>query len=932
MLTEDMNTSLGPTWNDFFAEFDSRNRRLCSELEASWRNLESLIQSQIKNFNLGGWSRPEQGRLSSLAELLDGPGQAFLVEPMDFLRRLRPQARALSAIESYESGIEDLLRLLPETVTVSGAELVAMAGSQGGRSWRSLFLRFGSKPRRFRLRTVARNCLLKESLRRAKLEGNYLLLLARISLALLLPWQLVRHETFRALGGKEPDIRDMEKRRQSWLEMATKLTSRMAGVLGSYQSWKETVAGHIAGLLLRGEPNAFQRRTARLKERRQRYLSYWCRQQRAVNSLIELEFSLGGLIPGTLGISNDSLESLGAEHDQVIAGLDKVSEWLQDWQKGTAHRPFPEPEARLLSAEDRTAEWVRKTSAIARTNLPFLLESLEPRSALPGLRPPWRQLEVEKCFQKALERVGRARCLAGFKEAESGHSAVIREIERAREVVAFSMDAARAGDEEGVRVAADGIANALSLVSYHRQAAVDPRPLAEQRLTEALSGTFIECHLGLEQGRLGLLTHLARQTGTQIIRAVWRLALSWISVALRWLRDLVTRYYGKLLVKIGWSAPSAGAPEPVIRRVYLGEVLSLQTVARELPPIYRRLFRLDPVEDPRFLVGREAEMSALSVARRFWETGRAVSIIVIGARGSGKTSLLNCAVRGVLSDLQVVSGQFHERTRSADEMHAFLAFLLGAKSADLAGALTSKKRVILLEEVERTFIRTIGGFNGLRRLLELVSQTSRSTMWILSVNETAYRYLDRVVEMGQSFSHRINAMAVLPEHLRKAILLRHNLSGLRLQFASSPAARSRTQRSRQMLGLEKGPEQVFFDSLYRQSGGIFRSAFELWQQSVDRVEGGVLYMKDPREPSYESMVAGLTLQDSFTLHAILQHGGLTPEEHSQVFACAIDQSLAMLERLMAWEIVEPDPRNPGIRVRPEAGRLVREVLHRQNLL
>ncbi len=927
-----MNTSLDQIWGDFVAEFDSRNRRLCSELEAAWRDLESLIQSQTRDFNLGGWRRPERSRLSALAELLDGPGQAFLIDPVDSLRRLRPQARALSAIENYESGIEDLLRLLPETLMVSGAELVAMVGSQGGRSWRSLFLRFGRKPRQFPLRAAVRNGLLKESLRRANLDGNYLLLLARISLALLSPWQLVRDATFCTLGGEEPDIRDLEKRRQSWLHRATTLTSRMAGVLGSYQSRKGTVAGHIAGFLLQGEASAFQRRTARMQERWQRYFSYWSRQQRAVNSLIELEFSLGRLIPGTLRISSDSLESLGTEHDQVIAALDNVGKWLQDWQKGTAHRPFPEPETRLLSAEDRTDEWVRRISAIAGANLPLLLESLEPRSALPGLRHPWRQLEVEKSFLKALERVGRARCLAGLREAESGHSAVIREIERAREVVAFSVDAARAGDEEGLRVAADGIANALSLVSYHRQAAVDVHSPVEQRLTEALSATFFECHLALEQGRLGLLTHLAHQTGIQIIRAGWDLALAGIRAASRWLWDLVSRGYARLMVKIGWSAPSVGAPEPVVKHAYLGEMLNLQAATRELPPIYRRLFQLEPVEDPRFLVGREAEMNALAAARQFWEAGRAVSIIIIGARGSGKTSLLNCAVRGILSDLPVVSGQFRERIRSADEMHSFLASLLEIEPTGVAGALTSKKQVILLEEVERTFIRNIGGFNGLRRLLELISQTSRSTMWILSVNETAYRFLDRVVGMGQSFSHRINAMAVLPEHLRKAILLRHNLSGLRLQFTSPLSAASRTRRSRQMLGLEKDPEQAFFDSLYRQSEGIFRSAFELWQQSVDRVEGGVLYMQEPMEPRYQSMVAGLTLQDSFTLHAILQHGGLTPEEHSKVFACDVNESLSVLERLRAWEILEPDPRSPGMRVCPEAGRLVREVLHHQNLL
>lgn len=38
-----------------------------------------------------------------------------------------------------------------------------------------------------------------------------------------------------------------------------------------------------------------------------------------------------------------------------------------------------------------------------------------------------------------------------------------------------------------------------------------------------------------------------------------------------------------------------------------------------------------------------------------------------------------------------------------------------------------------------------------------------------------------------------------------------------------------------------------------------------------------------------------------------------------------------LEKLQALEILEPDPGCPGFRVRPQAGRFVRDTLHRSNL-
>jgi hypothetical protein len=68
------------------------------------------------------------------------------------------------------------------------------------------------------------------------------------------------------------------------------------------------------------------------------------------------------------------------------------------------------------------------------------------------------------------------------------------------------------------------------------------------------------------------------------------------------------------------------------------------------------------------------------------------------------------------------------------------------------------------------------------------------------------------------------------------------------------------------------------------------------------------------------------------LKAILEHGSLTAEEITLVLATDPQDSLRRLKRLNMLEILEPEPAGPGSRVRPEAGRLVRETLSRRNLL
>jgi hypothetical protein len=370
----------------------------------------------------------------------------------------------------------------------------------------------------------------------------------------------------------------------------------------------------------------------------------------------------------------------------------------------------------------------------------------------------------------------------------------------------------------------------------------------------------------------------------------------------------------------------------VQRRASL-EVDDRTEVYQQLPMIYRRLFRLEPVQDPRFLVGREAEMAALTEARERWRTGKAVSALLVGERGSGKSSLLNCASAQVFSGSEPVRAAFRERILDAAQMDAFLRQTLNlGEGEDLEESLQRERRVILIEEVERTFLRRVDGFEGVRRLLSLVSDSCRTTLWVLCLNQLAFKFLDAAIGMEQVFSHRINAMSVEPQNLRTAILLRHNLSGLRLRFARPPSRHPLLERVRRPLGLDRHARDAFFDALYQQSEGVFRSAFELWHRNIDSAHGGVLRMRFPDLADGDPLIAGLDRQDLFTLQAVLQHGSLTAAEFVQVFCVADSVARERIDALVDRGILEREPGAPGWRVRSEAGYLVRKALDRQNLL
>jgi hypothetical protein len=349
--------------------------------------------------------------------------------------------------------------------------------------------------------------------------------------------------------------------------------------------------------------------------------------------------------------------------------------------------------------------------------------------------------------------------------------------------------------------------------------------------------------------------------------------------------------------------------------------------------LYQRLFTLSPVKDPRFLVGRAKEMAGLSALLGRWREGQPVSGLIVGARGSGKTSLLNCAAAGVFGGEQIVQGALGNRLTEPGDVHGFLRGLLGLEpGADLTRALTGERRVILLEEFERCFLRAVGAFRALTEFLRLIQGTARTTLWIVVTNDAAFRYLDAVVQLEQRFSHRINAMAVEPQALMAAILQRHHVSALRLQFAPPPTRQPKVQTVRRSLGLERNAEETFFDALYKQSEGIFRSGIELWLDSIERVEGGVVHLRQPLDPDYRPLEAELTGMDLHVLKAILQHGSLTAENLALILSGSPGEHSLRLDRLQDLEILEPDPAWPGHRIRPQAGRFVRHTLAAHNLL
>jgi hypothetical protein len=928
-----MPESVSELWQEFRARFHLAGQRLAAEVVAAGNDacllidrLRNQLTSQSPEF-LGA------GKTEALDALFGVIEHRLFAEPRDAFMKLRPLQRTLSAIERHRWEMNDLASRLPSSIMVSGTELVEILGPDVRGGWRKAWRSRRKHPRRLKLREIVLAHVQRQSARRARIDGLLELALAQAGLHLVAAWQACRRHRLVELSTGHPDEAALAEERRWWAKTAGALKKRIQRLVSEYQEWPEISPVLLGEAVLRCAPELSGPHQAKLDEHWQSCLSYWHRQARATLAVIELERQLSLVARDAIREVRQSLESLRSEHEGVIGELDAAIAYLQSGVEQGRSGALPQPVTNLLSADQRAHHWADRLSSQVQARIPAFVEAVKPRRPLPGWRKPWRQLHPQQALLDALNHGGIEAARDGFRDCEAEHIAVIRDIEQARQVVNFALGAGLAEGESAENLPREATANALALLQHRKEILIDAEPAAEAGVCRAQVLTFLQAHIALESGRLGLLALLTRQGAPRAIEGLGEAALGSVRAASRSLREIVGRIRRWVFWKLGLEMPVARGLEPVIERAQLSAVLETQLESRGLPALYQRLFRLAPVDDQRFLVGRETEMNGLRRAYSHWRAGGNVAVLVVGARGSGKTSLLNCAECEVFRDAPVLRGQFCERIRNSGQMAEFLRELFSLPAGDdVAAALNSSRQVAVIEEFERTFLRRMNGFDALRDFLRLIAATSGSTLWVLSMNQTSFHYLDAAQGLGRNFSHCINAMSVSQSNITEAILQRHTLSGLRLRFAATPAGNHRIALLRRFFGLERTPQQRFFDALYRQSEGIFRSAFELWLGSIDRIEGGVVRMLQPLDPNYSELEAELKPDDSFTLQVILQHGSLTAEELAEVFRIGLQEARSRLERLLALEILESEPSCPGLRVRPQAGRFVRAALARQNLL
>ncbi|MEP6590636.1 MAG: ATP-binding protein [Gemmatimonadota bacterium] len=915
--------ALAREWGRLTTGAATLHEALQRELDAAWDDAVTVLTAQAESIaalaDSLGTITP-----SDYPDIRNNASQVILRDVLDRWDRRRPLERAQLACEAYHRDSAELVRRLAGSIEASGSDVLAVLDSPAGSGPARWLLRRRTTPQAIPIAAVATAAFVAVEAEQLDIQSRYLVLLAEAGLVLRNQWDATRTNLDAAVGraGIAPSVGNPDL-----TELMAPLEAEVRVLRTELSASFELLLLHAADRLVATAAWHSVPRPRTSDRQRLRRVEHWGAQLGALDHEFRFERRQDDFERQLLGIGTEVMTSLESERAGLLTEMDDLIRGLEGRLAGS-RQELPDGAPIVVPRASRSAELMGRVTA-AVEGLPAEVGLIRRLKATPVHGAQLRRIEPARMAGTAFSRVAQPAFDALFARVQASHLRLLQVIDRAHQVVEFA--AVGEGTSDDASVNREALGNARALLVTDREATEAALPMERDEVGTTLATTFGENRLLLSRGRLGALAHLGRLG----IRHGSARALA---AALPTLRDGGRRtgraagsLWHRLLVAIQWVPASHGNRLDVVRRPSLPQEFILDPREKPLPAIYRRLFRVEAVSDPRFLVGREREMRALAEARAFWEAGRPVATLIIGERGSGKTSLINCALAGPLAGLPLVRGEFNRRIATASGVRSFLAELVGGSAEDLEATLRADRRVIVLEETERIFLREMGGFDGVGELQRLIAATSATTLWMVVANKAAFRFLDAAVNFGASFSHRIDAASASPEAIRDAILVRHHLSGLRLRFTPPPADRGLLGRLRRRVRGQGDPEQLFFAGLARESAGVFRTAFELWLGQIASVEGSALVLKPMTSPDIDAVIEQLDADDLFTFVAIKQHGSLTPEEHAAVFRRTPTASRAELDDLLVREIIESEPGRPGFRIRPGALRVVREALHRRNL-
>ena len=175
-----------------------------------------------------------------------------------------------------------------------------------------------------------------------------------------------------------------------------------------------------------------------------------------------------------------------------------------------------------------------------------------------------------------------------------------------------------------------------------------------------------------------------------------------------------------------------------------------------IPQEYLQRFGYHPIENVEQLYGRDLELDLLKKAYDNWKISKNI-LLVIGEQGTGVSSLINSSC-SLYPHAKIINESVEIATTNGLVRELCKALNIEEECKTLNDVKTKieKEDVVVIENLERTFLRTIDGFNKLDDLLLFMHETKHLIYWICTINRYSHYYLNQVKSINANFLSQIS--------------------------------------------------------------------------------------------------------------------------------------------------------------------------------
>ena len=643
-------------------------------------------------------------------------------------------------------------------------------------------------------------------------------------------------------------------------------------------------------------------------------------------------------------------ERLSAE-GEVLAPMLEAERQRTDTALARIQGTLPEPDGLFQALTAAVEEAIDGLDAV-RERMPATLALHDIPRPGDALRRPAgdpRSVHLREAFLQAFDMLRRERMRAAPSAIREAMSRVGSEVSELREVSGYGYEAAAAEAKDRRHPDAHPTVFAANgLVRAGNKAAA-----ARELLREAVRAAQDKVAAEVDDGSRRLIERVTADRVTAGYLEARTYMTAGLARGWRWAQGLAVQAYARAAVAgsgawvlLRWFRARLGLGPPLrVASERRDSLARADEYPHALPVVYRRLFSLESVTDARLLAGRDDALAAVAAAWARRESGEARSLVVIASPGVGATSFLNVvASRLSAEEPGGVRRRFTTRVREEARLAGSLAGWLGlgdARDLDsladrvLEAPADSIPAFAILGATEHLHMRAPGGSRLFERLLTFMSRTESRVFWIAAITSSAWQLVERRASPFVYDIERLTLGELSPEALKHAVLARHRLSGLPLRFAEPhnrrAAFRRRARRLRGAVKQEQLIEADYFQRLHRASQGSPRLALFHWLRSADFATAKGSLLVQPLS-SVRSGIGTLDRMQSFALKAILDHGTLTIDEHSEVMRMSGAESLHILRSLEECQVIEKVQGSARYRIRPLMIGAVAAHLRSRNIL